>query len=57
MYTIYSYFLEAATRGVLYKKANTKQIFSLDQYYLPAIFDHDFISRNDPQNFRNINHS
>ena len=36
---------------------NSKQIFSLDQYYWHAIFDLDLMSRNDPQNFTNINQS
>ena len=36
---------------------NSKQLFSLNQYYWHAIFDHDLRSGNDPQNFKNINHS
>ena len=29
---------------------SSKQIFSLDQYYWHDIFDHDLMSRNNPQN-------
>ena len=36
---------------------NSKQIFSLNQYYWHSIFDHDLMNKNDPQNFKNINHS
>ena len=36
---------------------NSKQIFSLKQYYWHTIFDHDLMSRNNPQNLKNINHS
>ena len=35
---------------------NSKQFFSLNQCYWHAIFDHDLMSRNDPQNFKYINH-
>ena len=36
---------------------NSKQIFSLKQYYWHVIFDNDIMNRNNPQNFKNINHS
>ena len=35
---------------------NSKNFFSLKQYYWHVIFDH-IMNRNNPQNFKNINHS
>ena len=40
-----------------FKHLILNKFFHLNQYYYHAIFDHDLMCRNDPQNFKNIIHA